>query len=49
MYPGLPRRLRRRYRNNGNPAPLNQGNPHTGFKTQNGFGTFGQPTLLPRW
>src|SRR5215470_359058 len=25
------------------PAPLNPGNPYIGSKTQNGFGTFGQP------
>jgi hypothetical protein len=25
------------------PAPLNMGNPYNGSKTQNGFGTFGQP------
>jgi hypothetical protein len=30
---------------NGGPAPLNPGNPYTGSKTQNGFGTFGQPDI----
>jgi hypothetical protein len=31
--------------NAGNPAPLNPGNPYNGSKTQNGFGTFGQPDI----
>jgi hypothetical protein len=31
--------------NNGSPAPLNPGNPYIGSKTQNGFGTFGQPDI----
>lgn len=31
--------------NNGIPAPLNPGNPYIGSKTQNGFGTFGQPDI----
>jgi len=31
--------------NNGTPAPLNPGNPYIGSKTQNGFGTFGQPDI----
>jgi hypothetical protein len=30
---------------NGTPAPLNPGNPYIGSKTQNGFGTFGQPDI----
>jgi len=31
--------------NNGNAAPLNPGNPYLGSKTQNGFGTMGQPDI----
>jgi hypothetical protein len=31
--------------NGGNPAPLNPGNPYNGSKTQNGFGTMGQPDI----
>jgi hypothetical protein len=31
--------------NNGNAAPLNPGNPYIGSKTQNGFGTMGQPDI----
>jgi hypothetical protein len=31
--------------NGGNPAPLNPGNPYIGSKTQNGFGTMGQPDI----
>jgi hypothetical protein len=31
--------------NNGNPAPLNKGNPYNTSKTQNGFGTLGQPDI----
>jgi hypothetical protein len=31
--------------NNGTPAPLNPGNPYIGSRTQNGFGTFGQPDI----
>ena len=31
--------------NGGNPAPLNPGNPYSGSKTQNGFGTMGQPDI----
>jgi len=30
---------------NGTLAPLNPGNPYLGSKTQNGFGTFGQPDI----
>ena len=31
--------------NNGTPATLNPGNPYIGSRTQNGFGTFGQPDI----
>src|SRR2546421_11446416 len=31
--------------NNGIPATLNPGNPYIGSRTQNGFGTFGQPDI----
>ena len=31
--------------NNGNPAPLNPGNPYIGSNKQNGFGTMGQPDI----
>ncbi|MGA7352192.1 MAG: hypothetical protein WBX06_13605 [Acidobacteriaceae bacterium] len=31
--------------NNGEPAPLNPGNPYVSSKTQNGFGTMGQPDI----
>lgn len=31
--------------NGNNPAPLNPGNPYLGSKTQNGFGTMGQPDI----
>ena len=31
--------------NNGNPAPLNPGNPYVGSTTQNGFASFGQPDI----
>jgi hypothetical protein len=31
--------------NGGNAAPLNPGNPYLGSKTQNGFGTMGQPDI----
>ena len=31
--------------NNRNPAPLNPGNPYNTSKTQNGFGTLGQPDI----
>jgi hypothetical protein len=31
--------------NGGNPAPLNPGNPYVTSKTQNGFGTLGQPDI----
>jgi len=31
--------------NGGNPAPLNPGNPYNTSKTQNGFGTLGQPDI----
>ena len=31
--------------NHGKPAPLNPGNPYLGSKTQNGFGTLGQPDI----
>ena len=31
--------------NGGNPAPLNPGNPYNTSKTQNGFGTMGQPDI----
>jgi hypothetical protein len=31
--------------NGGKPAPLNPGNPYVGSKTQNGFGTLGQPDI----
>jgi hypothetical protein len=31
--------------NGGKPAPLNPGNPYNGSKTQNGFGTMGQPDI----
>jgi len=31
--------------NDGNPVPLNPGNPYNTSKTQNGFGTLGQPDI----
>lgn len=31
--------------NGGNPAPYNPGNPYVSSKTQNGFGTMGQPDI----